>query len=81
MIFTTILLKVKQPNTSQRTFEQLEGLAATIFNADPEIEKVYTAESWTAEFMEYGCYCNKVVRGGGKLPTADLHEELCLARG
>lgn len=61
-----------------RTFTQLENMAAEIFNADSEITKEYTSESWTQEFMDYGCYCNKVLRGGGKLPTDDRHEKLCL---
>lgn len=69
---------IKSPNSPQRTFTQLEDLAAKIFNNDPEITKTYTASTWTAEFMEYGCYCNKVLRGGGKLPTADFHESICM---
>ena len=28
--------------------------------------------------MEYGCYCNKALRGGGKVGTDDSHENLCL---
>ena len=51
-----------------------------MFNNDPAISKTYTGESWTEEFMEYGCYCNKAMRGGGKPdPTIpDSHESLCL---
>jgi len=61
-----------------RSFEELSDFAAEMFNNDPDISKVYSAESWTAEFMEYGCYCNKFVRGGGVVDTDDMHENLCL---
>ena len=30
--------------------------------------------------MEYGCYCNKFLTGGGKVGTDDFHENLCLGR-
>ena len=43
--------------------------------------ELYNAETWTNEFMEYGCYCNKVVRGGGRLPGGtDLHEKTCIGK-
>ena len=51
-------------------------------------------ETWTAEvsekvsnsiltslfqFMEYACYCNKIVKGGGSVPGAqDPNDALCL---
>jgi len=64
----------------QRTFRQLQDFAAEIFNADPDVSTVYTGDSWTKEFMEYGCYCNKAMRGGGKPDplNPDVHENLCL---
>ena len=49
-----------------------------MFNNDPQIDGSYSGESWTAEFMEYGCYCNKFVRGGGRVEAEDVHENLCL---
>lgn len=61
-----------------RTFAQLEDLAAQVFNLDPEINSSFTAKSWSEEFMNYGCYCNKLLRGGGRLPSKDNHEELCM---
>ena len=63
-----------------KTFQQVEDFAAEIFNADPAISKEYTGTSWTKEFMEYGCYCNKLLRGGGKVDEMDIHENLCLGR-
>ena len=80
------LLTVKQPGA--RTFKQVEQFAAEIFNADAVVAKYqkdnnmdgYTADSWTAEFMNYGCYCNSKLMGGGTTPDAnDPHENLCLA--
>jgi hypothetical protein len=41
----------------------------------------YNAETWAKEFMEYGCYCNKLVRGGGRLPGGtDPHEKICIGK-
>ena len=78
-------------NQAQRTFENLETYAAEIFTNDPKIKNLvetdqypfpypYTAESWTKEFMEYGCYCNRILRGGGRLPTNDIHEKACIGK-
>ncbi|CBY23351.1 unnamed protein product [Oikopleura dioica] len=62
----------------------MESLAADMFNKQLG-EDVFTADSWTDAFMEYGCYCNKLVQGGGHLPgTAvsdddyDVHENICM---
>ena len=64
----------------------MESLAADMFNKQLG-EDVFTADSWTDAFMEYGCYCNKLVQGGGHLPgTAasdddyDVHENLCMGK-
>jgi len=59
----------------------LEDFAAQIFNGDPEVNGRYSGESWGTEFMNYGCYCNKLLVGGGRLPESDHHEELCMAIG
>jgi len=56
----------------------LEDFAAEMFNADPEVTVSYTGESWSTEFMRYGCYCNKLLTGGGRLPQHDEHEALCM---
>lgn len=79
-------------NGNTRTFSNLESYAAEIFNNDPLIISMrnegtypshfpqdYSAENWTDEFMEYGCYCNKILRGGGRLPGGtDIHEQTCI---
>ena len=74
------ILTILVSGPGQRSFRQLQDFAAEMFNNDPAISKTYTGESWTEEFMEYGCYCNKAMRGGGKPdPTIpDSHESLCL---
>jgi len=61
-----------------RSFQELQDFAAEMFNNEPAIAESYTGDSWTAEFMEYGCYCNKFVRGGGRVESDDVHENLCL---
>merc|ERR1712176_863263 len=61
-----------------RTFKQLQDFAAEMFNNDKAIKEEYDGETWTQAFMEYGCYCNKALQGGGKVGTDDSHENLCL---
>ena len=64
----------------------MEQFAADIFNEDKVVAKwqadnglaVYSADSWTAEFMNYGCYCNSKLMGGGTTPEDDPHENLCI---
>ena len=74
-----LLIYLVTGGADSRTFQQLEDFAAEIWNL--EFGSDFTGNSWTQEFMEYGCYCNKVVRGGGKLPgndKNDVHENLCM---
>ena len=71
-------LEIKVSSPRSRTFRQLQDFAAEMFNADPDIKTVYDGDSWTEEFMTYGCYCNKFVRGGGRVESNDIHENMCL---
>jgi len=67
----------------QRIYKELEDLAVKMFNDDVIIksykgENYFTKESWTQEFMNYACYCNTRVTGGGAVPgTEDPNDELC----
>ena len=73
-------LEIKVNSPRLRTLRQLQDFAAEMFNADPDIKTVYDGDSWTEEFMEYGCYCNKFVRGGGRVESNDIHENMCLGK-
>merc|ERR1712176_478474 len=67
--------------SGQRTFQNLEGLAVQMFNNDPDVIAVmgrnyFDEKSWTEEFMNYACYCNTRVAGGGSVGD-DPNDALC----
>merc|ERR1712113_333005 len=66
-----------------RTFKEMEDLAVKMFNDDEIVQNhlgsnFFTKEKWTDMFMQYGCYCNTRVSGGGSVPgPSDPNDELC----
>lgn len=65
----------------QRTYLEMEDLGVSMFNDDAVVQQYhgsFTKEAFTAMFMQYGCYCNTRVTGGGAVPgPEDPNDELC----
>jgi len=75
------VLDRRRGGKASRTYQELEDLAVEMFNDDSEIQEnsiVFTKASWKAQFMDYACYCNSRVLGGGNPPTGeDANDDLC----
>ena len=79
--FWTFIVLDKRRGKASRTYQELEDLAVQMFNDDDELKSnniEFTKDSWKSHFMEYACYCNTKVLGGGVAPGGeDANDELC----